>query len=133
MDLDQIYQELELRTSRSSGSGGQHVNKTESRVELRFRPMESAGLSDKEKQWLKQHYGHRFTQDDEIIVSSQAERSQHRNRKRAWSKLKELLCKHVRPPQAKRKAGAFKAERKKRLTAKRRQSEKKALRGKIDY
>lgn len=133
MDLSQIYKELELRTSRSSGSGGQHVNKTESRVELRFHPASSEGLSDQEKRWFQQSYGHKLSQDGLLIVNSQAERSQHLNRKRAWTKLKELLRKHVRPPKAKRQAGSFKADRRKRLEKKRRHSEKKALRSKINY
>lgn len=128
MDWPTLKREVELRTSRSSGSGGQHVNKVDSRVELVFRPAESAALSEEEKDWIQHHLGKRLTAAGDLLVSSQAERSQHLNRHRAWQKLENLIKSALHPPRPPRKATAFKASRKKRLDEKRRRSETKSMR-----
>lgn len=128
MDWPTLKREVDLRTSRSSGSGGQHVNKVDSRVELIFNPASSDALSEEEKAWLQHHLGKRLTAGGDLIVSSQAERSQHLNRRRAWQKLENLLKSSLHPPRPPRRAKAFKASRKKRLEDKRRRSEVKAQR-----
>lgn len=77
---DCLLGELSFRTSRSSGPGGQHVNKTESRVELIWNLKDSACLDDGQKTLLIKRMGHRLTEDEVLILASERYRSQHRNR-----------------------------------------------------
>ena len=133
MNWDVIERELELRTSRSSGAGGQHVNKTESRVELVLNLDASQGLSRRERDNLRYHLGNRIDGQGHLSVTNQSDRSQHTNRKRALAALRQLLERGIRNPPKKRKAGAFKANSRKRLEKKKRRGEVKAGRGKVKY
>ncbi len=132
MDTNQIDKELTFRTSRSSGSGGQHVNKTETQVELLFQPATSEGLSLSERKRIEQALGKRINKEGWLSVRSSARRSQVLNKKEAVKKFYRLIEKALR--KRKRRSGPkpLKANPRKRLEEKRRQSEKKALRGKID-
>ncbi len=130
MNWDQILQETEKRTSRASGAGGQHVNKTESRVEIVFNVTNSAALSARQKRHLRHHLGRRIDSQGRISVVDQSDRSQHVNNKRALARLRKLLEKGIRPIPKKHKGKAFVANKKKRLDRKKRRSEIKAGRGK---
>ncbi|PHI21245.1 aminoacyl-tRNA hydrolase [Lewinellaceae bacterium SD302] len=133
MHFPTIQNELELRTARSGGAGGQHVNKVESKVELVWSPSESAGLSREEKRRLTHHLRKKIDGNGNLSVVEQGSRSQHKNRKVALSRMEKLIRKNLRPIPKKRRAGAFVANRKKRRKGKEIQSEKKKFRGKIDY
>lgn len=130
MNWEAIGKELEMRTSRASGAGGQHVNKTESRVELLFDVANSATLSAQEKKNIRHHLDRRLDAQGRLSVVDQSDRSQHVNRKRAENRLRQLLEKGVRPIPKKHKGKAFVANRKKRLDHKKRRSEVKAGRRK---
>ena len=133
MNWDIIERELVMRTSRSSGAGGQHVNKTESRVELVLDIDASQGLSRRERDNLRFHLASRIDGQGQLSVTDQSDRSQHTNRRRALDALRQLLERGIRNPPKKRKAGAFKANSRKRLEKKKRRGEVKAGRGKIRY
>ncbi len=133
MNWEIIERELELRTSRSSGAGGQHVNKTESRVELVCDVDNSQGLSRRERDNLRFHLGNRLDGQGRLSVTDQSDRSQHTNRRRALASMRQLLERGIRNPPKKRKAGAFQANNRKRLMRKKQRGEVKAGRGKIDY
>ena len=77
---DCLLREVQYRTSRSSGPGGQHVNKTESRVELRWSPEASACLSESQKRMLISRLAKRITDDGMLIMVREKYRSQYRNR-----------------------------------------------------
>jgi ribosome-associated protein len=77
---DCLMAEVIYRTSRSSGPGGQHVNKTESRVELIWNPGNSNCLNDKQKARLRLFLARRLTYRGELILASEKYRSQHRNK-----------------------------------------------------
>ncbi|MEM9931676.1 MAG: peptide chain release factor-like protein, partial [Bacteroidota bacterium] len=97
MDWPLIRTELDLRTSRASGAGGQHVNKTETRVEVVFDVLGSQAFSEREKRNLKHHLGKRLDAQGRLAVVDQSGRSQHTNRKRALARLKQLLERGRRP------------------------------------
>ncbi|MEO5588921.1 MAG: alternative ribosome rescue aminoacyl-tRNA hydrolase ArfB [Gemmatimonadaceae bacterium] len=84
--------ELVIRTSRSSGAGGQHVNKTSSRVELAWNIHESAALTDDQRETLITRLASRLSEDGAIRVVSSDTRSQHRNRQTAERRLAELVA-----------------------------------------
>ena len=105
MDFVQINERLripmaELRFSfdRSSGPGGQHVNKVNTRVELRFEPTSSATLTEDQRRRLCGSLHGRLTRDGSLIVRSSRFRSQIRNRRDCLEKLARLLAEALKPP-----------------------------------
>lgn len=130
MNWKKIREELDLRTSRSSGAGGQHVNKTESRVELVLDVLGSDAFTDREKTNLKYHLKKKLDDQGRLSVVDQSGRSQHTNRKRALARLKETLERGRRPIPKKHVGKAFVANKRKRLERKKRRGEVKAGRGK---
>jgi len=130
MNWPKVREEIELRTSRSSGAGGQHVNKTESRVELVFNVMESDAFTAREKRNLEHHLGRKIDASGRVSVVDQSGRSQHTNRKRALARLKEILERGRRPIPKIHKGKPFVANKRKRLDHKKRRGEVKASRGK---
>ena len=111
--------EIELRTSRSSGPGGQHANVTASRVEAVFDLRESAALSDAQRDRLRARYG------DRVTAVAQDARSQARNRELALERLRDKLAAAVVIPKRRRPTKPSKAASERRLRAKRRTSERK--------
>lgn len=132
MKLPDLSSEFTFRTSRSSGPGGQHVNKVDSRVELRFNIANSLQLRDKQKETLQQKLAHKLTIDGDLIVVSQKERSQLRNKEITIEKLYSMLEKALRPVKKRKATRPTKASIEKRITSKKQMAEKKKRRGKID-
>ncbi len=89
---DCLLGEVTYRTSRSSGPGGQHVNKTESRVELIWNPGNSNCLNDKQKARLRLFLARRLTFRGELILASEKYRSQHRNKEDVAERLLSLVA-----------------------------------------
>jgi ribosome-associated protein len=118
--------EIEIRTSRSSGPGGQHANVTESRVEAAFEVGASGALSDAEKARIAERLG------DRITAVAQDARSQARNRELALERLAEKLAAALQPPKRRRPTKPGRAARERRLEAKRRTSQRKQQRGPVD-
>ena len=98
-----LIRELKYRTSRSSGPGGQHVNKTESRVELLWSPRESACLNEEQKTMLSSRLGKRLNEEGILILASEKHRSQYRNRADVTERFLELVFASLTPVR-KRKA-----------------------------
>lgn len=120
--------ELEFRTSRASGPGGQGVNTTASKVELRFDVGGSRSLDEGQKDLLRERLGNRITDDDVLIIQSSEHRSQHRNREAAIARFQALVGEAITPPKRRKRTRPTRASRRRRLEEKRRQSEKKRLR-----
>lgn len=114
--------EIELRTSRSSGPGGQHANVTASRVEAVFDVEASAALPDAARARLLERLGARVT------ALAQDERSQLRNRELALERLRERLAGALYEPPPRRPTRPTRASRKRRAQGKREQSELKRSR-----
>ncbi|MEO0733134.1 MAG: alternative ribosome rescue aminoacyl-tRNA hydrolase ArfB [Bacteroidota bacterium] len=133
MDWNVLEQELDFRTSRASGAGGQHVNKTESRVEVVFNLHDSQALSRREKRQLKHHLGRRLSPTGVVSLVDQSGRSQHANRRNVLRRLRQLLEQHNRPIPKVHRGKAFVANKRKRLERKKQRSELKAQRSKKWY
>lgn len=131
MNTEIIKHELHFQTARSSGSGGQHVNKVETKVSLRFYVAGSRGLSEAEKRRILRKLDNRINNDGFLIVEEQGSRSQNRNKRTAEHRFFELLREAVKKPKRRKGHQPRRANPKKRLESKRRRGEKKALRKKI--
>lgn len=125
-----FYPEFRFQTSRSSGPGGQHVNKTESRVELFFNIDASTLLAPEEKERLQRKLKKRINADGELIIASEITRSQIRNKEDCIKKFFELIERALSVEKKRIATRPSLAARKKRLETKRLQSEKKQLRKK---
>lgn len=93
-----LLEELRYRTSRASGPGGQHVNKTESRVELIWNPASSLCLDPVQKARLLSVLGNRLTEKGELILASEKYRSQHRNKEDVADRFLRLVSAALIPP-----------------------------------
>jgi ribosome-associated protein len=111
--------ELTLRTSRSSGPGGQHANVTASRVEAVFDVLASPTLSDSQRERLLAQLGPR------VLAVAQDERSQARNRDLALERLSERIARALAPRKRRRATRPSAASRERRLAGKRRDAERK--------
>jgi len=120
-----------FRASRSSGPGGQNVNKVSTRVELRFHVNSSQLLDEEEKERITNYLGRYITRDGDLVLASQTERSQFGNRKAVTGRFFRLLEKALTPVKKRIKSRPTAASRKKRIENKKQLSNKKALR-KID-
>ncbi|MCL2230813.1 MAG: aminoacyl-tRNA hydrolase [Treponema sp.] len=112
--------------SRSGGPGGQNVNKVNTKVTLRLRLNELNGLSEIELERVKTLLANRITTEDEIVITSDEERSQRINLERAYFRLESLILNAARLPKIRKPTKPSRAAKEKRLEAKRRQGMKKA-------
>jgi len=133
MKRDIIRSELVMKSARSSGSGGQHVNKVSTKVEIHFHVNNSKGLEDIEKVRLSEKLKNRITNAGFLIVTCQQTRSQLKNKELAINKLFKLLKKGLYVKPIRKKKGISKNQKAKRLKNKKEHSEKKALRKPIKF
>jgi ribosome-associated protein len=119
--------ELNWRFSRSSGPGGQHVNTSDTRVELTWSLADSTALTEAQKALAGDRLRHRMVGGDLTVVSSQY-RSQHRNREAARVRLEELVANALVSPKPRRTTSPSRASVERRLASKRRRAETKRSR-----
>jgi ribosome-associated protein len=119
--------EIELRASRSGGPGGQHANKTASRIEAVFDVRASAALTPAQKERIERRLGPRVT------AVAQDARSQTRNRGLALERLRARLTDALATKKRRRETRPTRASKERRLDSKRRQSERKRARKRPDY
>jgi len=120
--------ELQFQTSRSSGPGGQNVNKVESRVELRWLVAASQLITDEQKEILLQKLERQLTSEGFLQITAQEDRSQLRNKEIALQKFYDLLKRTLHKPKARKATKPSKGAVRKRLETKKKHSEKKANR-----
>jgi ribosome-associated protein len=121
---DEIHEEF----VRSSGAGGQNVNKVASAVQLRFDIAGSPSLADEVKERLIRLAGSRVTSEGVLIFKAQTARTQERNREEALARLVELIGRAAVRPLVRRPTKPTRASQRRRLEEKRAQSERKQSR-----
>ena len=121
--------ELEEQFIRSSGPGGQNVNKLETAVQLRFDVRHSPSLPHDVRLRLERLAGQRLTKDGVVVITAQRHRTQERNRQDALDRLIELIRRAAVRPKARRKTQPTASSRQERLASKRIRGEAKRRRG----
>lgn len=125
MDSKLLNSELNYKYVRSSGSGGQNVNKVSSKAELYFNLEESQVFNEDEKQKLAEFLSNRLTKDGILILASDESRSQFRNKALVTQRFLELIEEGLKEEKERIPTKIPKAAKRKRLKRKRINSEKK--------
>jgi ribosome-associated protein len=124
--------ELEFQFVRASGPGGQNVNKVASAVKLRWDVANSACLPDAVKTRLIRLAGQRVTTDGVLVIDARRYRTRERNRQDAVDRVTALVLRAARPRKPRRRTQPTRASRQRRRVQKRRRSEIKRQRGRVD-
>ena len=123
-----LLTELNFKAVRSSGAGGQHVNKTSSKIELTFNLNDSNVFDDDQKALLSSKLASRLTKDNLLIIQCDESRSQHKNKEIVVERFLEIIHQALIVPKKRKKTKIPKAVKLKRLETKKQTAEKKANR-----
>ena len=130
MDKDIVVKELSYKTARSSGAGGQHVNKVSSKVILSFDLENSEVLNTREKRLLKKALASRLTNGGILNLSCEESKSQHQNKDLVIKRFLSILKKGLIVPKRRIATKPTKASKRRKLDDKKRRGQTKALRNK---
>lgn len=133
MELDKITSELNFKAVRSSGAGGQNVNKVSSKIVLNFDLDASQALSDEEKLLLKENLSTRLTSENVLILNCDEDRSQLKNKDIVTKRFLEIIKKGLYVPKVRKATKVPKSVIKKRIKDKKNVSDLKQSRRKPDF
>lgn len=122
--------ELVYTASRSSGPGGQHVNTSDTRIQVRWNARNSVALKESERALVLAKLSSRLTEAGDLILASDSHRSQRRNREDVTQRLAAMVAEALIKPKPRKKSKPSRAAKEKRLNEKRRKSLTKKDRGK---
>ena len=128
MDFSQLINEITYKAVRSSGSGGQHVNKVATKIQLSFNLFDSAFFNEEEKERLKAYLQNRLTNRGVLMLSCGESRSQFKNKTIVTRRFLELIEEGIREDKERLTTKIPRAVKQKRLLNKKKTSEKKANR-----
>jgi ribosome-associated protein len=123
--------EIEIRASRAGGPGGQHVNKSNTRITVRWNLRETQALTGVQKLRVEEKLASVITEEGDIIIHSASSRSQLQNKEEALERLADKIRKALYVPKRRMKTKVSKAKKEARLQAKTRKGQIKKLRGKV--
>jgi ribosome-associated protein len=132
LNFEDIINEVEFSTSLSGGAGGQHVNKTETKVNLNWNITESQYLNDTEKERLSGKLQNRINSNGELRLNCSETRSQHQNKKILIQRFQNIVISALAKPKKRKTTVIPRKAKLKRLKEKAKQADKKALRKKPD-
>jgi ribosome-associated protein len=132
MDPEQLLKELKFKAVRSSGAGGQHVNKVASKVELIFDLKNSNGFTDEETTLLLKNLKTRLTKEQILLLQCSESRSQHKNKEIVIERFFEIITNGLKVPKKRKSTKPSKASIQKRLEQKKLQAIKKTSRKRVD-
>lgn len=132
MNKENIIKELKFKAVRSSGAGGQHVNKVSSKVELMFNVENSFALSNIEKERLHLKLENKLTKENILLLQCDESRSQHKNKDLVIKRFLEVIKTALKVPKKRRKTKPSKSAIEKRLKSKQKKAQKKVGRRKPD-
>ncbi|MCD8401604.1 alternative ribosome rescue aminoacyl-tRNA hydrolase ArfB [Tenacibaculum finnmarkense] len=130
MNIPELLKELHFKATRSSGAGGQHVNKVSSKIELSFDVLNSKELSENQKETLCTKLASRLTKEQVLILFSDETRSQHRNKELAIKRFLALIKDGLKRPKIRRATKPSRNSVLRKHENKKRQKLKKSLRKK---
>lgn len=121
-------EEFEFRFDRSSGPGGQNVNKVNTKATLHWKVISSPSISEAVRERFLASYSNRINKDGQLVVSSQRYRDQSKNIEDCLERVRTMVLKAASPPKRRRKTRPTLASKRRRIEAKKRRSQKKELR-----
>jgi ribosome-associated protein len=133
IDISLIGAELVFTTSRSSGPGGQNVNKVNSKVTIKWNVADSFAITQEEKETLLQKLKGKLTVDNVLIVTAQDKRSQLENKEAAILRLERMINKAFEVKKKRKATKPTKSSVQKRIQSKKQHSEKKQRRQQSDF
>ena len=121
-------EEFEFRFDRSSGPGGQNVNKVNSKATLHWRVVDTPSLPDPVRQRFLERFATRINKQGQLVVSSQRHRDQAKNVEDCLQRVEEMLLQVIKPPRRRKKTKPTQASKRRRLDDKRRRGDTKKMR-----
>jgi ribosome-associated protein len=128
LDYEGILSELTFKTARSSGSGGQHVNKVSTKVVLYFNIVQSQFLTEEQQHLLMEALSTRITKKGILMLSCSETRSQAKNKELVTKRFFDILEEGLKEDKERKPTKIPRAVKQKRLASKRKHAEKKAQR-----
>ena len=130
MNSENILKELKFKAVRSSGAGGQHVNKVSSKIELFFDLQNSDSITSEEKELLQKNLKSKLTKDGVLMLQCAESRSQHKNKEIAIKRFFQIITNGLKVPKKRKATKPSKSSINKRLEKKKKHAYKKAFRRK---